>query len=65
MNDQIITQCLDTAKLLGYLIAKALMEHVPINCHLNHTIWRQLLQQRIILDDIYTYDKDVILRLLK
>ena len=44
------------AELLGYLIAKALMERVPLMCHLNHTIWRQILQQRITIDDIYSYD---------
>lgn len=35
------------------------MERVPLNCHFNHTIWRQILQQRITIDDIYSYDKDV------
>lgn len=61
MDENIIKQCLGTAKLLGYLIAKALLERIPINCHLNHTIWRQLLQQRIIIDDLYSYDKEVLI----
>lgn len=61
LDEGIIEQCLNTAKLLGYLIAKSLLERIPINCHLNHTIWRQLLHQRIIIDDLYSYDKDVFL----
>ena len=61
VNEKYVSQCINNAKVMAYLIAKALMERVPINCHFNHTIWRQLLHQRISLDDIYSYDKEVFL----
>lgn len=51
------------AKILGIIIGKALFERIPLKCFLNYTILRQICSQNIQMNDIYTYDSDVIIAL--
>ncbi len=46
-------------QVLGLMIGKAIFERISINCYLDRTIARQICCQKIQINDIYGYDKDI------
>jgi hypothetical protein len=44
---------------LGLIFGKALFERMTLDCYLDRTILRHLLNQPITLADIYSYDKQL------
>jgi E3 ubiquitin-protein ligase HUWE1 len=47
-------------ELLGLVFGKAIFEKIPLNCYLDRTIIKQILEKEIILSDIVYYDKQVL-----
>lgn len=47
-------------KILGIIIGKAIFERISISCYLDRTILRQIVGQPIHLEDVYTYDENVL-----
>ena len=45
--------------LLGIIIGKAIFDRISINCYLNRTILRQICQQTVLMNDVFSFDKDV------
>jgi len=52
---------IENMKILGIIIGKAIFERISINCYLDRTVLRQILGQAVHLEDVYTYDENVLL----
>ena len=52
-------------ELFGKIIAKALIERIPIKMHLNRTILRQIAMKELKFCDFYNFDKDVLFNYIK
>jgi hypothetical protein len=52
------------SRILGVVIGKAIFERIPLKCMLNYTILRQICGQALQINDVYSYDKDVVLFIL-
>lgn len=48
-------------KILGMIIGKALFERISIGCYLDRTVLRQVMGQAVYLEDVYSYDQNVII----
>jgi hypothetical protein len=46
-------------KLFGEILGKALFERIPIGACLDRTLIKHLLNQKITLEDIFHFDKEV------
>lgn len=46
----------ETARIIGFVIGKSLIERIPLNCYLNRTIYRIIANQPVYLSDMYNYD---------
>ncbi len=52
---------LQRISFFGRVCAKAFLERIPVPIYLNHSITRRLLGQKLEMEDLFTYDKHVIL----
>ena len=52
-------------KVLGLIIGKAIFDRISVNCYFDRTILRQICGGILHLEDVYTYDQDVSLWLIK
>lgn len=59
-NEHVLQLFEVAAKILGVVIGKAIFERIPLKCFLNYTILRQICSQPVQINDIYTYDIDVL-----
>lgn len=50
---------LDCFRLLGIVVGKAIFERTPINVYFDRTLIRHILGQPVVLEDIYSYDREV------
>ncbi|KRX03901.1 HECT-domain-containing protein [Pseudocohnilembus persalinus] len=55
-NDEHIINCFS---LIGKILGKLVFEKVPINIYLDNTILKYLLGQKVELQDIFSYDKQL------
>ena len=60
-NSKISEKSDSLIELFGKVVAKALMERIPIKMHLNRTILRQIAMKELKFCDFYNFDKDVLL----